>query len=86
MTKAKSGKKIGILFAVLAMICCAVAAAVLSACDDTPTAQSGDEAGVYYYDDADRDRLARALWKSFHEQVPPGGGLPSTHPVSKASA
>ncbi len=56
MTKAKSGKKIGILFAVLAMICCAVAAAVLSACDDTPTAQSGDEAGVYYYDDADRDR------------------------------
>lgn len=36
--------------------------------------------------DADRDRLARALWKSFHEQVPPGQDLPAAHPVSKASA
>ena len=36
--------------------------------------------------DADRERLARALWKSFHEQVPPGQDLPAAHPVSKVSA
>lgn len=54
MNKTSQKRRFGILFAAVGMICCFLAAALLAACNNQPAAQSGDEVGVYYYDDTDR--------------------------------
>lgn len=55
MNKTSQKRRFGILFAAVGMICCFLAAALLAACNNQPAAQSGDEVGVYYYDDTDRN-------------------------------
>lgn len=55
MNKTSQKRRFGILFAAVGMICCFLAAALLAACNNQPAAQSGDEVGVYYYDDSDRN-------------------------------
>ena len=55
MNKASQKRRFGILFAAVGMVCCIFAAAMLTACNNQPAAQSGDEVGVYYYDDTDRN-------------------------------
>lgn len=55
MNKTSQKRRFGILFAAVGMICCFLATALLAACNNQPAAQSGDEVGVYYYDDTDRN-------------------------------
>ncbi len=58
MKKATWNKRLSTLISSIAMVCCLFAAAILTACNnEQPVAQSGEEAGVYYYDDRGEQSL-----------------------------